>query len=374
MLSSFLIPDSRFLLPFFCFLLAGCQNFHMDKLVNVEQLTRPRVELPPPPAETILRAGHWEQESAPQPGTLAGDLASTKVLFNQGKYSEAGKMFHWLQGRAEREKNPEVYEECLFYEAECLYAQGEYPKARELYHKLLSADKGNPSSRFRNEAVQRQFDIADNWLEVTRQEMQEQKEYEEGRRWFVLPRLFQFEKEKPFLDAEGHALKACEAVYLQDPSGPKAPEALYRAGGVSFFRERYLDADNYYSTLVEQFPRSPQAPHALELAIQSKIHVTGGAEYDGRKLAEARQLVDTALRSYPELKSRQDFLERTLISINEQQAEKDFGIAEFYRRTKHAGPAYFQYELVRRRYAGTAWADKATERMMELRAEALNEE
>jgi tetratricopeptide (TPR) repeat protein len=358
------------LLPVAYCLLSGCQNpgFHVDKL------TRPWVELPPPPAEAIYRAGHWEEDAAPQPGTLAGDLASTKVLFNQGQYAEAGKMFHWLQGRAEREKNADAYEECVFYEAECLYAQGEYPKARELYHQLLSPEKGNPSSRFRNEAVQRQFDIANNWLDVTRQEMRDWKEYEEGRRWVVVPRVVSFDKEKPFLDAEGHALKACEAVYVQDPSGPRAAEALYRAGGVAFFRERYDEADNYYSTLVDQFPKTPQAPHALELAIQSKIHVTGGSEYDGRKLAEARQFVDTALRHYPELKDRRDFLERTLISINEQQAEKDFGIAEFYRRTKHSGSAYFYYELVRRRYAGTEWADKAAERMMELRAEALNEE
>jgi hypothetical protein len=52
-----------------------------------------------------------------------------------------------------------------------------------------------------------------------------------------------------------------------------------------------------------------------------------------------------------------------------QQAEKDFKIAEFYRRTGHAGSAYFYYEIVRRRYPGTPFFDKATERMYELKAE-----
>jgi hypothetical protein len=57
-----------------------------------------------------------------------------------------------------------------------------------------------------------------------------------------------------------------------------------------------------------------------------------------------------------------------------QQAEKDFRTAEFYRRTKHPGSAYFYYEIVRRRYPGTPLADKATERMKELEAQHEKEE
>jgi hypothetical protein len=60
---------------------------------------------------------------------------------------------------------------------------------------------------------------------------------------------------------------------------------------------------------------------------------------------------------------------RQLYCINQQQADKDMKIAEYYRRTGHSGSAYFYYEIVRRRYPGTAYFDKATERMHELRAE-----
>src|SRR5581483_801852 len=53
-------------------------------------------------------------------------------------------------------------------------------------------------------------------------------------------------------------------------------------------------------------------------------------------------------------------------SISFQQAQKDFNTAEFYRRTNHPGSAYFYYEIVRRRYPGTKFADLATERMQEI--------
>jgi hypothetical protein len=51
-----------------------------------------------------------------------------------------------------------------------------------------------------------------------------------------------------------------------------------------------------------------------------------------------------------------------------QQAEKDYRIAEFYRRDGHSPSAYFYYEIVRRRYPGTKFADLATDRMHELQA------
>src|SRR5262249_49121743 len=65
--------------------------------------------------------------------------------------------------------------------------------------------------------------------------------------------------------------------------------------------------------------------------------------------------------------------ERQIGSITYQQAEKDFSIGEFYRRTGHPGSAYFYYEIVRRRYPGSKWADMATDRMQELRTKVGQE-
>jgi hypothetical protein len=95
---------------------------------------------------------------------------------------------------------------------------------------------------------------------------------------------------------------------------------------------------------------------------------SGGPLHDGRTVAEARELVHQAKAAYPELAHKEtDFLQNQLVTINLQQAEKDWNIAEFYRRTGHPGSAYFYYELVRRRYPGSKQADKATKRMAELK-------
>lgn len=312
----------------------------------------------------VLRAGHWDQEPAPPAGSLAADLLAAKGLVEQKKYDDAEDAFDDLRDRAEEEKRWDAHEECWFWLAECQFAQEHYPDAQKSYYKLL---EGYPSSRYRGEAIRRQNFIANYWLQNTRADMENTKT---GLSW--VPNFL--DKTRPAFAEEESAVKACEAVYLQDPTGPLAADALFRAGAVRYYREDYAEADNLFSVLVDQYPNSPRAPRALELAIQAKTQVMGGTDYDGRKLVEARNLAMTALQKYPELpQSDRGSLERTLWGINEQQAEKDFKVAEFYRRTNHPGSAYFYYELVRRRYAGTDWEKRAIERIRELRAQAEQE-
>jgi hypothetical protein len=88
-------------------------------------------------------------------------------------------------------------------------------------------------------------------------------------------------------------------------------------------------------------------------------------------VAEARMLVHAAFNNYPELaENKKDFLSRQLVGITLQQAEKDFKVAQFYERTGHPGSAYFCYEIVRRRYPGTPYAERAGERMTDLRSKS----
>ncbi|MCS7166839.1 MAG: tetratricopeptide repeat protein [Gemmatales bacterium] len=337
---------------------SGCQQFSS---FTWSDLTKPRVELPPPPPEKVFRAGHWEEEPPPPPGTLAGDLASARVLFQRGQYDDAEKVFSWIADRAEREKEPGIFEEALYWLGEAQFAQRKFPAARSTYKRLL--DKF-PNSRYRSDVIRREVEIAENWLEDTREEL---RALQEGRWYF--PKIFHFEKEKPLVGAESSALSTLQDAYLQDPTGPLAPHCLDRIAAVSFLRQEWEEADRYYTLLTENHPRSPLASAALRRAIEAKINSVPGPEYDDTKLAEARQLIDTALRKYPELRNpeSQAYFQATLAVIHDRQAQKDFNIAEFYRRTGLPGSAYFYYELVRRRYSGTRWAQLAEERIQQLR-------
>ncbi len=294
-------------------------------------------------------------------------LAAGRDAFRREEYEKAESYFARI---ADNDKNaaPAV-QEAMYYQAESLRLMGHYPKAADLYASLLSKF---PNSSYREQCVQHMFDIANYWLDDTREQMREDKERREGKRWVVWPRFFSLEKSKPFLDREGRAIETLEKVRLNDISGPLADESLFMCGVVKMYNEDYREAKHYFSQITQRHPESKRAPQALKLAIFCSHMSTGGSEYDGRPAAEARTLIKTALTSYPELsrdKATREWLENQQMSIDLQQAEKDFNMAEFYRRTGHPGSAYFYYELVQRRYKHTKYAKMAHERWEELRVE-----
>ena len=297
------------------------------------------------------------------PSELSPELAAAHELYREEKISKAESAYHAI---AENQKNPPpVAEEARFYEAECLYKQDKFPKACDTYHKMLI---DFPNGTYRAQSVRRMFDIANYWLDDIRAEKEADKEKREGKRMMVFTPVVHFEKQKPFFDLEGRAMQALEQVHLNDIGGPLADKALFLAGGVKFYREDYKEADYYYSMIVEQHPNSPLAPQAIELAILSKHMSTGGSDYDARKVAEARLMIDMAVRSYPELASEKNtFLTKQMASINLQQAEKDYNTAEFYLRTGHAGAAFYTFEIVRRTYPTTRFAPMAEAKLQDIK-------
>jgi outer membrane protein assembly factor BamD (BamD/ComL family) len=326
------------------------------------------VEAPAAPADSlVLRGDQLEPDKAVTGSTAATELAGAKELYRRGEYAKAEGIFHTIANNTKN--SAQIAEEARYYEADCLRLQSHYPKAADTYKKCLD---DFPSGLKHDEANKRMFDIANYWLDATRQQMEAAQEKKDGKRWLVMPASFvHFEREKPLLDMEGRALDLLEYVHINDPVGPLGEKALFYLGSVKFFREDYKEADHYFSQIVNTRPNSELAKKAIELAIIAKQMSTGGPEYDGRKCEEARQLIDTALRCYPEVAAKKtEFLERQIWSINQQEADKDFRVAEFYRRTGHPGAAYFYYELVRRRYPGSQYAKDATARMDEVRAHA----
>jgi len=321
---------------------------------------------PPPPVDDfVVRPEGLAPVKAPEEGTTDARLAGARDLFRRAEYAKAQVLYHAVAN--ETKAQPVAVQEGLFFEAECLRLQGIYPRAADTYNDLLSKFATTP---YRDQAVQHMFDIANYWLEDTRKDMKDWEEYKESKRWFFWPRFANWDKSKPILDEEGRAVEKLDQVHLNDIGGPLADQALFYAGSVKMYNGDWRDADSYFSQIYEHHPNSPLAPKAVELAIMAKNLSTGGPEYDGRKAAEARKLVDAALRNYPELANdpkKREYLERQLAGINLQQAAKDYEMAEFWKRTGHPGAAYFQFGIVKQRYPNTKYVAMADQQMQELR-------
>ncbi len=325
----------------------------------------------PAAASVVLRGDGVEETKSPLPGTPAYRLAGAHELLRQGKYAHAEAIFHRI---AEHAKYPvRIVEEARYYEGECLRLQKYYPDAADVYSDLMGRFPNNP---YREQAVHHMFDIANYWLEDTRDAMAQNSEMREGKRWVAWHNpVHLFDRSKPVFDEQGRAVELLEKVQLGDITGPLSDKALFLCGGVKYYDENFAEADYYFSQIHERHPNSPLAEQAVELGIISKHLSTGGSDYDGRKAAEARILVNSALNNYPGLASeKQEFLMNQLKNISYQQAEKDFKLAEFWARTGHPGSAFWYFTLVLRRYPGTKFAEQAAVRRDQLRAAAEKEE
>jgi outer membrane protein assembly factor BamD (BamD/ComL family) len=323
----------------------------------------------------ILRPEGFSAEkttpAATFPDEVSANLAKARELFRAQNYDKAEDLFGSI---ADNEKNPPLaIQEALYYKAECLRLQGYFPKAADEYVGLMNKF---PGTSYREQCCQHVFDIANQWLDDVREEMREAKEKQDGKRWLTMPHFNTFERKKPFFDVKGRAIEKLEQVRVHDVNGPLADRSLFLCGVVKMYDEDYRDADHYFSQIYQRHPDGPYGTKALELGIQCKHLSTGGSDYDGRKSAEARKMVKSALANPqmgndPEMRK---YLIGQLGSIDVQQAEKEFKHAEFYRGQGKNASAYFYYELVRRRYPGTDYARKAEERWNELRAKIEKEQ
>lgn len=341
---------------------SGCASLPWKKKDNDEGVKGPSDSF-------VLRGKGMEKDRGIADPVLQADMDAAHRLFLEKEYGKAESAFAKILKQKNLPVN--VAEEALYYEGECQYQVRNFRDAAPTFRKHL---KNYRNGQHAQETIQRLFQISDYWLEGTRAEMKTKADGNSN--WFTLPASWtvSFSKDMPTFDVEGHALRNLEEIRLQDMGGRYGEQACFYLATVKFFREKYRDADFFFSELYQHYPNSELAPKAIKQSIVCKQICTGGTCYDCRSVEETRKLLDIAPAAYPVAVGKdQEWLERQLKSVNLQQADRDYNIAEFYRRTGHPGSAYFYYELVRRCYPNTDYADKAQERMQELRGRVERE-
>lgn len=397
------------LAPILMCLMTGCASLPGGEWFTPPWKKPDTAKVEGPKDQITLTAGGLKRDVADS--AAQQELEGAKRLFEDKKYAQAEPIFHklatlhqdvqWWQlgvqvgdlfiphqpteepgpdgikGKRVTAKNRSrglnpVTEAALFYEAECQRLQKNNRTAVDTYTKLLVEV---PRSQFTQRVCQGLFEIADYWLEPTRRQMDEYQEQLKGKRFMVMPASYvHFSNDMPMLDTEGHATIVLNTIRLHDIKGPMGEKALLYLGTINFYRQDYKEADFYFTQLKDEYKDGPYAAKAVKQSVICKQLMTGGSAYDCRGVEESKKLLMKAQGWYPELAKEEEWVRMQLTSINIQQADRDFKVAEFYQRTGHPGSAYFYYELVIRRYPGTTYADKAAQRKGELKAKVEKEQ
>lgn len=271
-------------------------------------------------------------------------------LFEEKRYQAAAEAY---ESAADRAIDMRIKEDALFMLAESYYFDDRCIYARDAYNEL--ADK-YPSTRYLDKLVEREWAIA-RYLEAYSYAHYDMP---------ASPNAW--DKTRPWFDTQGHAIKTYENIRMNDPTGPRADDAIMATAGVYFRKKKYEDADYHYELLRKEYPRSDYQFEAHLLGLRSKLLKYQGADYDGTPLEEAQLLVKQLRTNFGGQLSAEERerLQTVSAQLHQEVASRDMKMARFYDGTKNYASAKTYYAEVIEKYPDSQFAQQAKERMTEL--------
>lgn len=306
----------------------------------------------------------------PEAGLDEYDAAMAK--FEKKEYDDAAQDFKVI---AKKYYDYPVEEDALYMVAECRYCAKRYGWAQDAYDGLI---KKYPSTRYLEKSTRRLYAIGAIWLngdgkEDTKELIQvsstDVTEPETVKRKPVpnsipmVPNFF--DKSRPLFDTPGNALKALKSVWLHDPLGPLADDAVMLTAVYHIRKGNLREADHYLNVLRTEYPKSEHTKTAFVVGSHVKLASYQGARYDGRDLVDADDLIHSTLNLFPDLKER-EALKEELVRISERGAERCWSQAQYYyHRDKPKSEAIY-CERVIKEFPKSKYAQLATKRLQEL--------
>lgn len=347
---------------------------------------------------------HWYDRftSSRTPVTMVNDEAEqarqrkiydeAERLYQDQHYAEAVKLLKPLTKRKQsflqkarfwnvepeyREDHNRVREDSMYLLAESYFKQERFSDAKEYYELLL---KEYPSTRHLNTSTKRLFAISRTWLgfpefatsdDVTPVNLENPratpvpKKQKPPHSAVLVPNLT--DKSRPAFDTPGNALDALKAIWMYDPRGPLADDAIMMTASHYVRVGNYQEADRYFSMLREEYPNSPHLQTSFVLGSHVKLMSYQGAGYDEKQLEDARQLKESTLRLFPNLPEK-DRLKDELVKIEEARAQRLWELVELYGRKRMPKAQIIYAEELLQTYPKSSYAPDARELLAKLRA------
>lgn len=292
----------------------------------------------------VLGSNGWRpMKTTPNPEAEAEFQAAEKLL-QQGNVDDAEAAFKKL---AKKRKGTPWGERSQFALAESQFRRGRYVKAHDSYETLFA---DYPGTQYLDKLVSREYEIAQVWLAQYDPKTKPEQ---------VIPWTGRFDGRRPLMDTNGHALQALEHVRQHDPLGPLSDDAVMRIADQHMHDGAFELAAMHYDQLGTDHPKSPYLQRAQIASIDARIKDYIGPEYDGAGLEKAREMIKQTMATFPDRPEGNEKLYHTLDLINDQEAERTYVIADYYRRTGKVASAEFYYGKIRHRWPKSPWAVKA---------------
>lgn len=231
--------------------------------------------------------------------------------------------------------------EAQYYLGRCLEVMNQpYPAFLE-YKKVLES---YPNSQRINEILELQYKIGEAFLK------------QESKRWLGMSK-YDF--------VEHPSIEIFKTIVEKGPYSKYAPQAQYQLGVLFLQLARFEEAKDAFQNVVDNYPENEFAnPAKYQLAIAT-ARAFPGADYDAASLEEATKRMDAFVKKHPHLKIT-ELATQQLGQLRDQEAKKQFAIAQFYEKQKKFSAAKIYYQEVVKNYPETEFANLAKTRIIEL--------
>lgn len=313
-------------------------------------------------------------------------------LYENQQYAEATKLLKPLTKKKQsffqsarfwsvepdyKEDHNRVREDSMFLLAETYFKEERLNDAKGYYEVLL---KEYPSTRHLNAATRRLFGIGRVWLgmpefatssDVTPVNLEDPRSTQVPKKQkpphsaVLVPNLI--DKTRPTFDTPGEALNALKSIWMYDPRGPLADDAIMLTASHYLRVGNYQEADRFFSMLREEYPNSPHLQTSFVLGSHVKLMSYQGAGYDDKQLEDARQLKASTLRLFPNLPEKER-LKDELDRIEEARAQRLWDLVQLYSRKSLPKAQIIYAEELLETYPRSSYAPKARDILAKLQA------
>jgi hypothetical protein len=137
----------------------------------------------------------------------------------------------------------------------------------------------------------------------------------------------------------------------------------------AYFRKgRYEEAAYNYDLVRKEYPKSEHQLKAHLLGMKSREMMYQGPLYDAKPLQETGKIAGQALAQFPhQLGPERAEVIETRNRVLEEQARREWTMAQYYDRKQYYGSAQLYYQSILKEYPQTEVAAAARERLEQIR-------
>jgi len=201
-----------------------------------------------------------------------------------------------------------------------------------------------PNSKRINDVVKKEYSIGEYFLNRPR------------KKWLGVS-MYDF--------VEHPSIEIFRNIVDKSPYSPYAPKAQYKLGFLFLQLARYDEAKDAFQKIIDNYPETKWAyPAKYQLAIAAS-KLFAGADYDSTALKEATDRLKEFIKNHPDAditpQAKEQFKE-----LKNKEAEKNFGIAQFYEKQKKYKAAAIYYKMVIDNYPDSKYASNAEDKLKEI--------